>query len=687
MALRTLHRGLSLVVLAWAAAGPALAADPLTLERVVLSTGGVGYFEYQVVVEGDATLTLDFDRDQVDDVLKSIVVFDSAGHVGAASLPGEEPLAQYFRNLPFGPEALGSPVALLQSLQGASLRVKGQRAIEGRLLQVVPEQVVLPDGGGTLIRHRLSIMTANGIAQAVLEDAEEVTFLDLALQAQIEGALAAVADNRLRDRRSLTLLIEGEGTRTVTVGYVVAAPLWKASYRATLPGAAEKTGNLLGWAHLENLSGQDWKGVDLTLVSGNPVTFRQAIYRAYLVDRPEVPVEVLGRILPRLDQGAVELRRAAGLGGAASLDEMDAEQMAKSMADSVARESSMMDAAPAPIANPPALFDMAMAQAGTEAATQVLFHVPDPVTLERGRSLMVPIIAQAVPMERVAVYQPATHPRHPVASVRLVNAGAAGLAPGVMTLYEMGAGGAEFVGDARFATLPAGDERLVGYALDQKTLIDVEPAYGQSIGKAKIHDGVLELEFVDRQTTTYRIKTLPGEARSIVIEQPRQLGWTLVEPKGLEAGATATDYRVPVSVAADSDVALDVVLELTQWQQMSLADLGVDSLIAYAETGTIDATVRKALQDLVGLRREIAVARGRIEALDLDRQRLFEDQARIRNNLYEVPQGSDLEAQYLEKLTVQEGELAANEAERDKAMGALTKAERELADRIANLDI
>ena len=63
-------------------------------------------------------------------------------------------------------------------------------------------------------------------------------------------------------------------------------------------GDGSGDGDLQGWASLENLSGEDWSGVDLTVVSGNPVTFRQALYDAYYVHRPEVPVEVLGRVLP-----------------------------------------------------------------------------------------------------------------------------------------------------------------------------------------------------------------------------------------------------------------------------------------------------------------------------------------------------------------------------------------------------
>jgi hypothetical protein len=301
---------------------------------------------------------------------------------------------------------------------------------------------------------------------------------------------------------------------------------------------------------------------------------------------------------------------------------------------------------------------------------------------------MVPIIARSVPMSRVAVFQPATHPRHPVASIRLTNATESGLAPGVMTLYEVGGDKRiAFVGDARLATLPAGDERMVGYALDQKTVIDAEPEYAQSIGKAKIHDGILELAYVDRQTTTYRIKTLPGEARDIVIEHPREPGWTLVEPEGLERSATATDYRIPVAAKAGEETMVRVVLELTQWRQVGLVDLDLDQLASYAQSGEIDEAVRKALTELAALRREITLARQAIDELDLARGRVFEDQERIRQNLYEVPQGSDLERDYLERLADQEAQLLANEAERSKAADALARLERDLADRIAALDL
>src|SRR5579863_4915521 len=127
------------------AASPGRAAD-LTLKRVVLSTGGVGYFEYEATVEGDATLSLDVPLDQVDDVLKSLVVYDAAGTAGEITLPGREPLNQSFADLPFTRAALQSEVALLNALQGAEIRVTAPKAVSGRLVHVDQEAARGPGG-------------------------------------------------------------------------------------------------------------------------------------------------------------------------------------------------------------------------------------------------------------------------------------------------------------------------------------------------------------------------------------------------------------------------------------------------------------------------------------------------------------------------------------------------------------
>src|SRR3954453_5103176 len=126
---------------------PAVAAD-LTLRRVMLSSAGVGYFEYEAEVDGNAILGLDVPLDQVDAVLTSLVVFDNQGAGGTVELPGRDTTRASFGNVPFGPGALRSPVDYLTSLQGVEVAVQGPRPMEGRIVHAdrVTEPSPIPNG-------------------------------------------------------------------------------------------------------------------------------------------------------------------------------------------------------------------------------------------------------------------------------------------------------------------------------------------------------------------------------------------------------------------------------------------------------------------------------------------------------------------------------------------------------------
>ncbi|MEE9301940.1 MAG: DUF4139 domain-containing protein, partial [Alphaproteobacteria bacterium] len=650
-----------LLALIWLAGEPAAGA-PLALKRVMLSSGGVGYFEYEAEVEGDEELSLGIPLDQVDDVLKSIVIHDDLGGIGNVRLPSREPLAQIFRDFPFDPDALESPPDLLNALQGAEVRALGAREIEGRLFRVVPEAILLPNGLGSTVRHRVSLITPDGLQQFILEDAASVRFVEPELQAQIESALAAIAEHRERDRRVLRILTRGEGRRTLRVGYVVAVPVWKTSYRLTLASEGG-VARLQGWAIMDNMSGRDWNDVELTLISGNPVTFRQALYAAYFVDRPEVPVEVLGRVLPRVDEGAIVSFEKR--------PEQLRQERLKVLHKTEEREMFEDEAAQAPLSS------MAMSRdqlvggemfrgrrqailpaAAEEVATQVVFRFPDRVSVRSGHSLMVPIANRDVPAERLARYQPETHARHPMASVRLTNDGETGLPPGVVTLYESTAtGAAGYIGDAQLGVLPAGDERMVSFALDQKTRIDREVKHSQRIAKGKINRGIFELTLLDEQTTIYRVKAPAREDRLILIEHRRMPGWKLAVPDEKDVELTPSHYRIAHHAVPGSEREIEVTMQRPRLEMIRLIDVSSAQLALYAKTSELDEPLRQAFVRMGELRSEIDRHQRRLDELAQRRQRIFEEQKRIRENLTRIPRDSDLYRRYIVKLNGQEDEL------------------------------
>lgn len=658
-------------------ARPAEAAESLNLRRVMLSTGGVGYFEHEAKILGDADLKLSVRLDQVNDVLKSIVVYDTSGSLGEVSLEGKELLTEAFRDLPFSESALASPAELLSALRGAEVRAElAGRVVTGRVISVSTEQSSLP-GGGTVTRHRLALLSNGALQQVIVEEIESLTVVDAALQEKIDAALAALARQRERNRRELTIHIAGAGERLVRVGYVTEVPLWKTTYRMVLATEpAVKTAELKGFAVVENRSGAAWKNVDLTLVSGNPVTFRQAIYETYYVKRPEVPVEVLGRVLPRPDEGGVSFEAKE-----------DFDSFAFSAASSAA--VSAPRGASARLPAPPPLAPIAAA-VGSEDATQVVFELPKPVSIEEGQSTLLPLIDRSPPAERVSLYQPETDKRHPLSSVALENNGDTDLPPGALSIYERSqrGGSATYVGDAQLPLTPVKASRFVSFAVDLRVTVDQNERVSQTMTLAKIVSGALQLTRTERRATTYTIVGAAREARSIIIEHPRLTGFELAPSEDFTVvELTSKYYRLRKEIPAGGKVTLTVTLERPLSESVVLTDLSSERLAAYVTSSELPRAVRAALSRIADLQAKVTGKRATLDKLLAERTQITDDQARLRENLKAVPAGSDLYKRYLATLEQEEDRLQALRGEIAAAETAVADARQALAELIRGLTI
>jgi hypothetical protein len=670
-------------VAAAALAGTPAAAAALALKRVVLSSGGVGYFEYEASVEGDTTVTLDVPLDQVDDVLKSLVVYDSGGTVGEITLPGREPLTQSFADLPFDPAALNSAADLLNALQGSEIRIVGPRSLGGRLVHVDQETVPGP-GGIVETRARVSIMTPAGLQQAVLQDVEAIAFADPELQRQVNAALARIAAYRLSGQRRLSVHTRGGGARTLRLGYVVAMPLWKGSYRLSLPADPQaKTARLQGWAVLENFSGRPWQDVELTLLSGNPVTFRQALYESYYVKRPTVPVEAGNRILPPPDAGAVAAAPAETRAKNEAASPMQMRQAFQG--ERSAAEAAPMAATPAP--PPPAPARIVAAEI-SEQPTQVAFTAPYKVTVAAGQSLMLPLLDRDLPARRVDLFQPAVNANHPLAAIEMTNDSGSGLPPGVLTLYQQNPdSGVLYLGDARLGPLPAGDKRLLSYALDGKVTIDLGTAERRPIVRASVADGVMRIGRVVRWTTNYRVKSAGPPPPSLLIEQKRRAGAVLTSPDPKTVELTPQAYRIPANLPADGDGSLTVIEEQPVEETIRLLDIDDNRLGVLASSAELDPKMRQALTEFAARRQEIARQKVELDRLQAQRGRLIEDENRLRANLASVGNEPELRRSQLEKFGEAESAIERISAAITGASETLAAAERDLAAHVNSLTL
>jgi hypothetical protein len=642
-----------------AVVGPANAAD-LSLHRIMLSSGGVGYFEYEATVDGNAALSLDVPVDQVDDILKSLVVYDDGGTAGEVTLPGREPLTQAFVDLPFDRAALDSAPALLNALQGSEVRVVGAKPMSGRLLRVVEETSRGADNLA-IPRNRVTLLTEAGIEQFILEDANSLAFIDPELQKKVAAALSRLAAHRSDGRRRLTLESHGSGSRSIRVGYVIGVPLWKASYRLSLPGDSKADhARLQGWAILENFSGQAWHDVSLTLLSGNPVTFRQSLFESYYVARPSVPVEVAGRVLPKLDTGGI----GGALGARDAATPSPAPQQ-KSLA--MARSTAEAVPAPPPPASAPARIEAAQT---AESETQTVFTLPYKVSVAAGQSLVLPILDRELPAQRLDLYQSSADRRHPLAAIALNNDGETGLPPGVLTLYEQGtAGGATYLGDARLAAFPPSERRMLSYAVDGKVTVDRSSEEQHAIVKAVISQGVMRLTRLDRQITTYRLKAAGDEEHRLLIEHPRPAGWSLATPDA---------YRIPATLTGSKQNNVAVTMERPLEETIRLFDLADDRLSVLVATNELEPSVKKALGELASRRQALGRRNTELDKLKEQRRQLVEDEKRLRDNLAAVGRDTALYKQTLDKLGETEASITTLSTAIEKTAAEIESAKEQL---------
>jgi hypothetical protein len=661
-------------------------AEELPIKRVVLSTAGLAQFTHSGEVAPGATIDLSVRLDQVDDLLKSLTIFDEEGAIGAVSLPGKAPLAELFRDLPFGPDALNSLPALMNALVGSEVEIDGKVGAKGRLLRVQEETVQLPDNAGQIVRHRLTLMTATGLMQAILEELSGVRFTDPQAQAQIEKALAGLAQNRTKDRRTLAIGLLGQKTRQVGFSYVVAAPVWKTAYRLVLPQGTSEKARLQGWGVVENLTGSDWREVELSLISGNPVALRQSLYTAFYAERPEVPVTVAQRVVPRkddADEPAPPPAPSAGLARDGAVAMAKPRQRSLSRGAAMGAGAAALEAAPADEEVRPFLGSAASAAEAEEAATQIAYRFPAKITLNNGSTMMVPFVDREIDASRTWLYQPETNARHPLAAVRLKNDTESAMPAGIITAFDNTGGKVNFVGDAQLPLTAKGASKFVTFALDSKTDIRRTDKGIKQVKLGKAVDGQLTATTWLTRTIDYEITPPAEEDREIVMDEARTDGW---EPVGdmanIEQTAARLRYKVKAPKAQSTKASLK--LERTQTQTIRLSTLDTNTLYATLQgLENANAGLKNAVSRLGSVVAAINKADQRRNELEAETNTITGDQERIRSNLQSVGQNSDLGRRYLNTLRTQEDRLDAIGEERKK-LDATIAARREEAVEIAN---
>jgi hypothetical protein len=666
----------------------AAAKASLPIGQVVLFSSGVGYFQREGTVEGNARVDLSFPVSDINDLIKSMVLRDlDGGHVAAVSYDSNAPIERTLKSFAVNLTTNPSFAQVLNQARGEKVEVVLQQAAAGQPASLTGSIVGVEKqkqaaGKDTVEAEQLNLWCADGVRTVKLADVQRVRFLNPVLESEIRKALETLAQSHDTQKKAVSISFQGEGKRQVRVGYVIESPIWKTSYRLVLAKDKADKPFLQGWAVVENTTDEDWRDVRMALVSGRPISFQMDLYQPLFVTRPIVEPELFAslrpvaysgamdqpKMPPPVDSRAITLKKAREAQNYYGLAEADGKGLAagglaipapakaeyrRQLAEDLGRRMDLAGGGVAAAATASKLGDFFQ------------YAVDRPVNLPRQKSALLPIVNKDVEGSRVSIYNERTQAKFPLLGLKFKNTSGLHLMQGPITVFE----GSNYAGDARILDLQPNEERLLSFAIDLGTEVNPVPSSDNGrITHVKAVKGLIETTTKLRETKTYQVKNRNEGERLVLIEHPVRNDFRLTDTA--KPAETASDfYRFELKVPAGKTESLAVTEEKTFAQAMQLSTLGDDQIRFFLSQPVTSAKVKAGLNKALELRWELQKTQREIAELERQLNVITTDQGRLRANLKEMPPTAAAYKRYLEKFDQQETQIEKYQADIKKLQG------------------
>jgi hypothetical protein len=498
-------------------------------------------------------------------------------------------------------------------------------------------------------------------------------------------------EDERRGLETVVLSLDGK-SHELQVGYVAESPVWRPSYRLVVH--AEGDADLQVWGIVQNLSGEDWRNVKLSLIAGAPLAFQAELGTPVIPPRPTVTDE--GEVIAAVPRAETSLRQDAApppppaVAAPAPMNAPEAEEEDKDekapaasrgaprraykksapsggmAADRPAAEASVP--MPKPQMEPYAPASPAISQprnlrslaaVAVEGGT-TRYDLPLPVTIPDRSATMVMLLSRTVSGEALFLFAPdggvPDSASHPFRVARFTNGAGGVLERGPIAVFEGGA----FLGQGMVDSLPAGATATVPFALERGIAVDQDRKFDEVGGRlAKIENSELTVER-DRVTQTkYRMRNGGDLAAKILIKHPRIGGARLVgAPPGTEDNVGTGSALVPAAIAAHATA--DLVVDerttersATDWLS-PVADVAIKAYLADPKS---DRDLVKRLTAAWVTRNDLATKTAERNRLQVESNTLSNSTEETRLNLRAIEKNKTAEA-LRQKLTARLAEAA-----------------------------
>lgn len=664
----------------------------LPVREMVLYKHGVGFFVRNGEVKSDR-VALTFRSDEINDVLKSLAVFDRAEGGQVLGVHYQTPMDKDHRlaSTSVHLSTENSLTDLIRDLRGRHV-VMNFGMLPGRIDSITGRiiGINLPhynDESGT--KPTVTLRSTEGeIRVFPLDTLRTFTIED----SQSEQDLTYFLDTAMSedDRRVVNIRLN-DAEHDLMVSYVAPSPTWRVSYRVVAESnddGSSGTALVQGWGLFDNRLEEDLEDVQVTLVAGQPISFIYDLYASTIPQRKTIRDEA--RVT-----GPVEFDSAMP-GDVYLLDESaEADPVMDYMEQERARGITAAGVAPVAPAPKGKLSTRGLTTKSVSQSTQTQaegkatgetfqYVVTTPVSIKRGESALVPIIGAEVEYERELLYNGSKFASHPIAALRFKNTTGFTLERGPVTVVE----DSDYKGEAVVPFTKENNEVYLPYAVELGVRVKEETDNRRELYAINIEDSLLMQQEYLVQSTIYTIENTTDQDKTVTVEQALPQNSDLYQTTEPDA-ETLNEKRWRVPVAGKAKQPFTVTTRKTISRSQHLRDMDFFAVQQWLEQRLLDQDTFRELAELHKTLQFIKKTQTQVEKIKRERQDIYQQQEQLRANLGalgSVGKEANLRNRVLKQLEEKQDRLEEIDREIQVGERTITEAEKQVETMIAELN-
>ncbi|MFG0267397.1 MAG: hypothetical protein ACF8AM_19945 [Rhodopirellula sp. JB055] len=681
----------------------------LSLRSVTLHAAGKGWFEYRGTIRGPGVFRVEVGEFELNEAIRVSRILDpsATGKIRMVSPP--DPV-QPVKSLP-NTRTLGDLLVSMKGQRIVATEHSGKK-VEGTLVSIEHRAKIVDEQ--RIEREVVTVLTETGLSSMWVDDFASIDASDEGFQARLKEAL----DNESRSAELATHAVEfvfGDGPeREVTIGLMRSVPMWKVSYRI-------EGDQLIHRSIVENTSGVDWEGVELSLIDGSPVLFTmdlRSVLRARWepLQRPTRHVAIAPRFSESLGRAygdhelagpgireetigmdgsmdmmgmGMDMDMSMGMGGGGGMGGMGGGGMG----------SGSFGAIPGRAGGKGGMDFFANDSGYGSSLNQVLTETTDApagstlelqfesVALADGKTALLDTLVDPVSIHDVSVYRQSYHPTATLLCLEIENNTPALLPSGPGSVLA-GDQMRSILGEVVLPDLAPSVKRLVGYAMDGGVRVTTHPVEmtsdEQSIQvDSKLHRITVQMRH--QRETKYDVLNRSGDDRTVILEvplPPQPFELQAMEDKDVEVEKTDQWHRLRFKIPDAGSREIVTVASHTADDSSAWGEIAMGTLERWIAEAKWEEAQLETIRSILADRRLLYETDRTLEGLLDLRNHLVTELERISNQLTRQRGSSSFPREVIQRyqteLLKQENRLAQCE----QRMQEFAKQRRGLVDRL-----